>query len=300
MELRQLRYLTAIVEEANFTRAAEKAFVSQSALSQQIQALEQEVGILLLDRTKRGVRLTAGGEILHYHAQRIFQELEAAKVALQELQGLQRGDLKVGVVQTVNDYFIPQLVAAYASHYPQIKLVIDELSSDHIEAGLQSGALQVGLGFMPVTNPAIASEALFEESLVLIARRDHALAGTDTVPVHYLDAMPLIMLSNTFCTRRLWEEKARLAGASPNVVMEVNTVSSILALVEKTGLATVLPAQSLDEHWKSDLVSIRLVEPTPSRQVRLLWHGESYLCSASRAFIAVARRVGEKLGQQPG
>src|SRR5688500_7403896 len=124
MELRQLRYLLAVVEEANFTRASEKVFVSQSALSQQIQALEQEIGTVLLDRSKRGVRLTAAGEILRHHAQRIFLELEQAQTAIQELEGLQRGELRIGVVQTVNAYLLPSLVTAFLGRYPDIKLSI--------------------------------------------------------------------------------------------------------------------------------------------------------------------------------
>ncbi|MDZ4767571.1 MAG: LysR family transcriptional regulator [Chloroflexota bacterium] len=82
MELRQLRYLCAIAREGSFTRAAETLFVSQSALSQQIQSLEQEVGAPLLDRARRGVRLTAAGDILHHHAQRVLRELAQARVAL--------------------------------------------------------------------------------------------------------------------------------------------------------------------------------------------------------------------------
>lgn len=291
MELRQLRYLLAIAEEANFTRASEKVFVSQSALSQQIQALEQEVGTVLLDRSKRGVRLTAAGEILHHHAQRIFLELEQAKVALQELEGLQRGELRVGVVQTVNDYLMPALVTQFAEQYPQIRLLIYELSSDEIEMRLENGELQVGLGFVPISNLSIESEPLFEERLVLIVRDDHPLADQSPIPVQSLDRMPMVMLSNTFCTRRLWEENAQLASAQPQIVMEMNTVSSILAVVEKTGLATVLPKLTVAEKRFDHLVGLDLHDPTPSRQVGLLWHRENYLCSASRAFIAIARQV---------
>jgi len=291
MELRQLRYLLAIAEEANFTRASEKVFVSQSALSQQIQALEQEVGTVLLDRSKRGVRLTAAGEILHHHAQRIFLELEQAKVALQELEGLQRGELRVGVVQTVNDYLMPALVTQFAEQYPQIRLLIDELSSDEIEMRLENGELQVGLGFVPISNLSIESEPLFEERLVLIVRDDHPFAAQAIIPVESLDKMPMVMLSNTFCTRRLWEENAQLASAQPQIVMEMNTVSSILAVVEKTGLATVLPKLTVAEKRFDHLIGLDLHNPTPSRQVGLLWHRENYLCSASRAFIAIARQV---------
>jgi LysR family transcriptional regulator, cyn operon transcriptional activator len=296
MELRQLRYLLAIAQEANFTRAAEKVFVSQSALSQQIQTLEQEIGTILLDRSKRGVRLTAAGEILCHHAQRILLELEQAEVAIQELEGLQRGELRVGVVQTVNDYLMPGLVAAFSALHPHIKLSIDELSSDQIETRLECGELQVGLGFVPTSSPNIASEALFEEQLVLIVRNDHPLANQSVVSVRALDAMPMIMLSHTFCTRRLWEENARLALAKPQIVIEMNTVSSILAVVEKTGLATVLPKYILEADRVSNLVSIDLVDPTPSRQVGLLW--QSYLCAASQAFIAVAKNIGHELARQ--
>ena len=289
MELRQLRYLMAVVQEANFTRAAEKVFVSQSALSQQIQSLEQEVGTTLLDRSKRGVRLTAAGEILYHHAHRILLELEQATTAIQELEGLQRGELRVGVVQTVNDYLMPSLATVFAECYPQIKLTVDELSADEIEDRLEQGELQIGLGFVPATNASILTQRLFEEQLVLILRDDHPLATQPKIAVRAIDQMPMVMLSNTFCTRRLWEESAHLAAAQPSVVMEMNTVSSILAVVERTGLATVLPKHTVTETRSNRLVSLDLYDPTPSRQVGLLWHGDHYLCSASRAFVNIAQ-----------
>lgn len=289
MELRQLRYLLAIVEEANFTRASEKVFVSQSALSQQIQGLEQEIGTVLLDRSKRGVRLTAAGEILIHHAKRIFLELEQAQTAIQELEGLQRGELRIGVVQTVNAYLMPSLVTAFNESYPDVKLSIEELSSDDIEIGLEQGDLQIGLSFAPPANPLIDHELLFEEQLVLVVRDDHALAQQRLIPVKALDDLPMIMLSNTFCTRRLWEESARLAGSQPRIVMEMNTVRSILSVVAKTGLATVLPRLTLLENQAANLLCLELHSPTPSRQVGLMWHRENYLCSATRAFIEMAR-----------
>lgn len=295
MELRQLRYLLAIAEEANFTRAAEKVFVSQSALSQQIQTLEQDVGSILLERSRRGVRLTPAGEILCYHARRMINEVDQAQVALRELEGLERGDLRVGVVQTVNDYLMPALAAAFTQRHPHIKLSIEELSSDEIEARLESGSLQVGIGFMPAANAYIHTELIFEEQLVLIVRQDHALAQQNAVPVGMLDAMPMVMLSNTFCTRRLWEQKARLAAAQPQIVMEMNTVSSILSVVERTGLATVLPQHSLTVGHSQTLMSVSLHDPTPLRQVGLLWHRDSYLCAASRAFMAAAQEASQTL-----
>jgi LysR family cyn operon transcriptional activator len=291
MELRQLRYLLAIAEEGNFTRAAEKVFVSQSALSQQIQLLEQEIGAPVLSRGKRGVHLTAAGEVLKHHAQRVFHELDLARVVIDELQGLKRGELRVGAVQTVNDYLMPHLITAFAARYPDVKLRVDELPSDEIEAGLESGSLQAGIGFIPASRAEIAHERLFSERLALVVRADHALAGKRRVQVSALDGLPVIMLANTFCTRRLWEESARLASAQPRVVLEVNTVSSILSLVETTGLASMLPEFSLRDGDSRGLQAVPLTEPTPVRQVGLLWRRDESLCAATRAFMSLAREL---------
>lgn len=295
MELRQLQYLVAIVQEANFTRASEKVFVSQSALSQQIQSLEQEVGTVLLDRSRRGIRPTAAGEILYRHAQRIFLELEQAETAIHELEGLQRGELHVGVVQTVNDYLMPSLASTFAECHPRIKLLIKELSSEAIEAGLEQGELQIGLGFLPSSSQHMSVQPLLEEQLVLIVRDDHPLGQHTRVTVASLDQLPMVLLSNTFCTRRLWEESARLTPAQPRVVMEMNTVSSILAVVENSSLATVLPRLTFEQKMSDRLIAIDLIEPTPSRQVGLMWHRENYLCSASRVFLEMAQTVTERL-----
>jgi LysR family cyn operon transcriptional activator len=294
MELRQLRYLLAIAEEGNFTRAAEKVFVSQSALSQQIQLLEQEIGAPVLSRGKRGVHLTAAGEVLKHHALRVFHELEQARVVIDELQGLKRGELRVGAVQTVNDYLMPHLITAFAARYPDVKVRVDELPSDDIEAGLESGGLQAAIGFIPASRAEIAHERLFSERLALVVRADHPLAGKRSVQVAALDGLPVIMLANTFCTRRLWEESARLASAQPRVVLEVNTVSSILSLVETTGLASVLPEYSLRDGAARGLIAVALTHPTPVRQVGLLWRRDESLCAATRAFMSLAREVTQK------
>jgi LysR family cyn operon transcriptional activator len=291
MELRQLRYLLAIAEEGNFTRAAEKVFVSQSALSQQIQLLEQEIGAPVLSRGKRGVHLTAAGEVLQRHALRVFHELDQARVVIDELQGLKRGELRVGAVQTVNDYLMPHLITAFAARYPDVKLRVDELPSDEIEAGLEGGSLQAAIGFIPASRAEIAHERLFSERLALVVRADHPLAPKRTIAVSVLDGLPMIMLANTFCTRRLWEESARLASAQPRVVLEVNTVSSILSLVETTGLASVLPEYSLRDGESRGLKAVALTDPTPVRQVGLLWRRDESLCAATRAFMTLVREL---------
>jgi len=132
IELRHLRYFLAVAEASHFTRAAETLYISQPTLSQQIKQLEVELGTALFDRIGKRVMLTEAGEILRVHAQRVLVELEQAQAAIQELEGLQRGELTVGIVQTVNAYMIPDLAACFTASYPTISLHIQELSADEI------------------------------------------------------------------------------------------------------------------------------------------------------------------------
>ncbi len=291
MELRQHRYLLTVAQEGHFTRAAEKLFVSQPALSQQIRQLEDELGSVLLDRSGRRVRVTAAGEVLCQHARRVFQELDEARVTLQELEGLQRGSLVVGTVQTVNAYLLPRIVAEFAAAYPAIMLRVEEQSAGEIESGLQEGTLQLGIGFVPPANEGIETEPLFEEELVLIVKEEHPLAGRTEVSVRELDGVAMVLLSTAFCTRRLWDTCAGEAGIRPRVLVEMNVIGGILASLSRTMAATVLPALALAGEQAGGLVSIPLRDPTPRRTVGLLWRRNGYQCAASRAFAQTVREV---------
>ena len=291
MELRQLRYLVTVAEEGHFTRAADKLFVSQPALSQQIRQLEEELGSVLLDRAGRRVRPTAAGEVLCQHARRMFQELDEARVALNELEGLQRGSLVVATVQTVSAYLIPRVVARFAATYPAITLRVEEQSASEIESGLQAGIFQLGIGFVPTANEESEAEPLFEEELVLIVTAEHPLAGRTEVMVRELDGVPMVLLSNAFCTRRLWDACARQAGIRSRVLVEMNTIGSILTSVSHTMAPSVLPALALACEQAQGLVGIPLRDPTPQRMVGLLWRRNGYRCAASRAFAETVREV---------
>lgn len=289
MELRQLRYLLTVADEQSFTRAAEKLFVTQSALSQQIQKLEEQVGDPLLERATRQIRLTPAGEILVRHASRMFGELDAAQSEIRELRGLQRGILRIGVVQTINAMIIPQAVAAFNATYPQVRIQIEELSAGEIERGLQSGELQVGVGFVPTTDPDIEAESLFTEEMILIVGREHPLAECETLEFSDLADVSLTLLPIQFCTRRLIEDFAHKAGVSIQVQIEMNTIGALLSIVQNSTLGTILPRMALSPKNSTELKSVRLINPTPTRIVGTLWLRNGYRCIASRTFAGLLR-----------
>ncbi len=291
MEFRHLRYFLAVADELHFTKAAEGLPVSQPALSAQIKQLEQEVGVPLFDRVGRSVQLTRAGSIFREHARRALREMELAQVAIAEEEGLQRGTLTVGVVQTVNAYLIPDIVGRFSTLHPLISLKLDELSGPDIEAGVKSGSLEVGIGFVPVASDRIESQPLFEEDFVLVASPRHRLAKRRYLSLSSLAKESLILLPTVFCTRRLLDACFEQAGVRPKIIVEMNSIEGILATVRTSNLATVLPRLSLGLVPNRALRGILLKNPTPRRGVGLLWKKGGYRSGAAKALADQVRAV---------
>ncbi|MCS7082586.1 MAG: LysR substrate-binding domain-containing protein [Bacteroidetes bacterium] len=289
MELRQLRYLLAVAEEGSITRAAERVYVTQPALSQQLQLLERELGVALLDRSGRRVRLTPAGELLVRGARRALRELEEARSAIRELVGLERGELAVGAVQTVNAYLIPSALARFWTRHPKVRLRVRELSADEIERAVIDGQLDLGLSFVPPHLAGLEVEPLFVEELVLFVRPGHPLAGRAQVRLCELDGVPLALLPPSFCTRRLWDRCAAEADLKPVVAAELNTIDGLLRLAHRVDLATALPQLARHNPLAEGLRTVRLVDPTPRRTVGGLFRKGRYVCAISASFWRMLR-----------
>lgn len=294
MEFRHLRYFLAVADALHFTKAAEGLPVSQPALSAQIKQLEQEVGVPLFDRVGRSVQLTRAGLIFREHARRALREMELAQVAIAEEEGLQRGALAVGVVQTVNAYLVPDIVGRFSTLHPQVSLKLDELSGPEIEAGVKSGLLELGIGFVPAGSDRIESQPLFEEDFVLIASPRHHFATRRHLRLASLADEPLVLLSDIFCTRRLLNASFEQAGIVPKVAVEMNSIEGILATVKTSKLATVLPRLSLGLEGNDGLRGIPLKHPTPRRSLGLLWKKGGYRSGAAQALADQVRIVVNK------
>lgn len=291
MEFRHLRYFLAVADALHFTKAAEGLHVSQPALSAQVKQLEQEVGVPLFDRLGRSVHLTRAGMIFREHARRALREMELAQATIAQEEGLQRGQLTVGVVQTVNAYLVPEIVTRFSTKYPLVSLKLDELSGPDIEAGVENGALDMGIGFVPVTSERIENQPLFEEDFVLIASPGHRLAKRRQLSLSALAEESLILLPDIFCTRRLLNASFERVGAQPKIIVEMNSIEGILATVRTSKLATVLPRLSLGGGRNNGLRGIPLKNPTPRRGVGLLWKKGGYRSGAVRALAEQVKAV---------
>jgi LysR family cyn operon transcriptional activator len=287
MLLRHIRYLLAVAEHRNFTRAAQALHVSQPTLSQQIRQLEEALGALLLDRTGRSIRLTDAGEAYVSHARRALQQLESGKRAISDVQDLSRGVLHIAATPTFTAYFVGPLIEAFNRLHPKIMLSFTEMPQDRMEALLSDDALDVGIAFDTVSNEEIEPQVLFVEELALMIGKAHPRArGQLGMTLNELKEEPLILLNGEFATRRYIDRYFRENGVAPRLAMEVNSISAAIEVVSRSALATLLPAAITREH--RELCSVQLEPALPQRTAALLLRKSGYRSAATRAFVALS------------
>lgn len=291
MELRHIRYFLAVADALHFTKAANRVHVSQPALSAQVKQLEREIGVPLFDRLGRSVQLTRAGTIFLAHARNVLRELELAQSAIVEAEGLHRGALSIGVLQTVNAYVMPQVVTRFVRRYPLIALKLEELSGQDIERRVCDGQLDVGVGFAPPVSDKLECHFLFEEDMVLIIARRHRLAKRPHLALAALADDPLVLLSTDFCVRRLIDDSFRTVQVKPNVAVESNSIEGILATVRAGQLATILPRLALSHREDARLQIVPLSNPTPKRGVGLLWKKGGYRSAVVEALADQVKSV---------
>ncbi|MFF4738477.1 transcriptional regulator CynR [Streptomyces sp. NPDC001262] len=288
LELRHLRYLLAVAEHGNFTRAAEDLHISQPTLSQQIKQLERTLGVQLLDRTGRTVRLTDAGEAYVHHARRALRDLAAAERAVHDVQDLSRGHLRLAVTPTFTAYLVGPLTAALHTRHPGITLTVKEMTQDRIETGLLADELDLGIAFAGAHLPGIAATGLFTETLSLVTGAHHAdAAGQDgPLPVRDLAGRQLALLTGNFATRGHIDAYFGRHGVSPRIAVEANSLQALTEIVQRTALATVLPDAVTHDH--PHLSPVPLDPALPTRTVTLLSRADAYRSAAACAFAGLA------------
>lgn len=287
LDPRRLRYFLAIAAERTMARAAGTLGLAQPTLSQQLRALENELGTVLFDRTSRGMELTAAGRSLQGHAGRLLAEETAAMAALRELEGGTSGRVSVGIIHTYNTSILPPIIEAFREKHPAVTLHVEEATAQGVEEGVVAGRLDLGIAFAPPVSPELAHEALFVERLALIVAPSHPLASRVSVTRAEIAALAcLALLSTAFATRRLIDI-AFAGGPALPVRVEMNSIEALTELVRLGGVATILADKSLLN--RTDLVVIP-IDPDPIiRTAALIWHVYRYQTGAARALSGIIR-----------
>ncbi|WP_337003177.1 MULTISPECIES: LysR family transcriptional regulator [unclassified Microbacterium] len=271
MDLSQLRYVVEVADTLSFTRAAERCFVTQSALSHQIGALERELGQRLFVRSSRSVRLSEAGEAFVPHARAALRSAEQAKEDAAAATGTVTGTLRIGVIPTLTAIDLPAVLVAYRAAHPQVRVELTVGNSDTLTTSLRAGTLDIALlGLREGTAPeGVASRALSRDRLVAVFSREHPLAGTAAVGLEDLATLTFADFPANTSGRAQSDAAFSAAGLTRDVAFEADSATVILDLVT-AGLAVTLLAPGTVARSAFDVATAE-VRDGPARVEYVAW-----------------------------
>jgi DNA-binding transcriptional LysR family regulator len=281
MENFRLKVFRAVAEQASFRKASEALHLSQPAVSQQIHALEEELGLRLFDRSGTRTSLTPAGKLLLKYAERSAHVLEEAKAALARLDGEISGELRLGASTTVAQYILPRILGAFLKDNPKVTLSVVSGNTEEIVALLLRESILLGMIEGPPLSKEVHVEKFLDDRMLLIAPASHEWAGVESVPLQALADVPLLLREQGSGSRRVVEQAIRKAGlplSRLQIRMELDSTEAIVSGVEaglglgfvsewaigkalRLGTLALIRVENLEIH--RDLTLIRKLGPAP-------------------------------------
>lgn len=272
MTLTELRYIVALAQEGNFSRAAERCAVAQPTLSVAIARLEEELGVLLFERSKQHVAPTMIGTQVVLQAKRALEEAELVKVIAQRGRNPLEGELKLGVIHTIGPYLLPQLIAALRELAPAMPLAIEENMTANLEGLLTSGEIDAAIVALPFDLPGVVVRPLYDEYFKIVVPKGHPWEQRSAMTAEEVVGDEVLLLKAGNCFRD------QVLGACPQLsrpdsdIRLGHSIGTIRCMVASGLGVSVLPEGALGKPYGNDLLSIiPFSAPEPSRRVALAW-----------------------------
>jgi DNA-binding transcriptional LysR family regulator len=291
MELRRLRYFVTVAEELHFGRAAEKLHMSQPPLSIQIRALENELGVTLLNRTQRHVSLTQAGHAFLQEARKILAQVEQAVLTTRRAGRGEIGELAVGFISVADYNVLPIVLREFRRRFPLVNLTLRESTTDVQVEDLVAGRIDVGFVLPPISAQGVASEPILREPLIAALPQRHPLAARPgRIGLSALAASPFILFPRRMAPG-LYDAVVsfcRAAGFSPQVGQEAVQMQTIVSLVSAE-LGVALIPRSLENLQRTGVVYKSVRERSPMIEIHLAWRQDDNL-PALKLFLELARQ----------
>ena len=286
MNTRHLHYFVTLSETGNFTRAARHLHIAQPALSIAIKKLEQQFDLQLFHRNERRVSLTSEGRVLLEHAQRILQQLDDAKLAMAELKGLEKGEVRLGVPSMLGSYYFPEILMAFKSRYPNIKLTMVEAGSHSIRKKLLTGELDLGIISSDQVEKELETEHLLSSEIMAVVGDEHPLSNKKVMTFDDFFAEELVMFKAGYFHREYIDAVCEKYGYEPKYAFETNLLPMILSIVRHDfGISALL---KIVADYENGVVPIPFAKPI-KLDIAIGWRKNGYLSIAERAFIDFLR-----------
>ncbi|PHM72793.1 DNA-binding transcriptional regulator OxyR [Xenorhabdus kozodoii] len=278
MNIRDLEYLVALAEHRHFRRAADACHVSQPTLSGQIRKLEDELGVMLLERTSRKVLFTQQGMLLVEQAKTVLREVKV----LQEMASLQgesmSGPLHIGLIPTIGPYLLPLIIPELHKLFPKLEMYLHEAQTQNLLAQLDSGKLDCAILALVKETEAFIEVPLFEEPMKLAVYEAHKWAGRDNIKMSELSGEKLLMLEDGHCLRDQAMGFCFQAGAKEDTHFRATSLETLRNMVAAGSGITLLPDLSVpSERQRDGVCYLECYEPEPKRSVILVYRPGSPL-----------------------
>ncbi|HKK12774.1 MAG TPA: LysR substrate-binding domain-containing protein [Flavobacteriaceae bacterium] len=275
MTITQLHYVLAIAEHKNFTKAAEKCFVTQPTLSTQIQKLEEELNILIFDRSKKPIELTDVGRKIVHQAKNIVNESDRIQDIVDQQKGFIGGEFKMGIIPTVMPTLLPMFLKTFIKKYPKVKLKIEELTTEEIITNINEGHLDAAILSTPLENENIKERVVFYEPFVGYIPPNHRLSGKKKIDVSDLEIDDMLLLEDGHCFRDgvINLCKAFKKQSDDSFQLESGSFETLVKLSNEGLGMTLLPyLHTLDLNDKLQENLRYFNEPAPAREVSIIYH----------------------------
>nr|WP_207168671.1 LysR substrate-binding domain-containing protein [Thiocystis violacea] len=294
VNLRDLKYILAVAETRHFGRAAERCFVSQPTLSGQIKKLEDELDVVIFERTNRSVEITPVGQVILAHARLALEQTEAIEQVARAHQDPLAGALRIGAIPTLSPYLMPLVLVPLKRTYPKLRLVLSEEITDSLIGRLTRHEIDAALLATPVDETDFETMPLFDEPFWLAHPVNHPLYEQDEITAKDLEDVELLLLADGHCLTHQVMEVCRLAERPTHGEMADLRASSLETLLQLVGAGfgcTLIPALAIRGGWMTDsgIVARPLELPDAYRRISLVFRRSFPRRKTLEAFAEMVR-----------
>ncbi|MCH4822822.1 LysR substrate-binding domain-containing protein [Gramella lutea] len=275
MTITQLHYVLAVAEHKNFTKAAQKVFVTQPTLSMQIQKLEEELEVTIFDRTKKPIQLTEVGEKIVQQARNIVNESDRIQDIVDQQKGFIGGIFRLGVIPTIMPTLLPMFIGSFMKKYPKVKLKIEELHTEAILEKLKEGHLDAAIAATPLEIEGIKENVLYYEPFVPYIPSDQMSNDSEKINVEDLDINKILLLEDGHCFKDgiINLCKASREYGEDQLQLESGSFETLIKLANEGLGMTLLPYLHTLDLKESEKKNLRMFkDPVPAREVSLIYN----------------------------
>lgn len=289
MHLHQLKYFVSIVETGSVTKAAERCYISQPSISQQLSKLEDSVSKKLFTRTKGKLILTDAGRVMYKQAQKILTDVEEAKHRVNDVDNTSGGAVAIGILPTLAPFILPSSLSALSKKYPKAMVTVREEVSEAIVDAAARGELDIIVEVLPFDETYLKIEPLFSDEFYVAVHQDNPLAELDAIPIEALSGIPFILLEDIHCLARQIEQYCFNKHFMPKVLFQASQLATVKKLIELRYGISILPRISIDNDPDSTVRYVKLKGETPVREVVLATAKDRYISPAAEYFVSIVK-----------